>query len=202
MFRAAPLPPGLKRRCARLARGCGRFARWRLHTRRAMLRDAEPIHRLISEYSGDGTLLPRSFADVCENIRDFFVVEDGGAVIGCGALHIYGPHLCEVRSIAVAPRARGQRAGRSVVRALIRDARRHGIDHICLFTRIPRFFSHLGFVPGRPEDLPDKIFKDCLACPRLHCCDEVPMVYGHAGAETGISISRPAYARPALVTLR
>lgn len=173
-----------------------------MRTRRAMLGDAPPIHSLICEYSGDGTLLPRSFGDVCENIRDFFVVQDGRAIIACGALHIYGPHLCEVRSIAVSPRARRRGAGRRVVRALIRDAHRHGIDSICLFTRIPEFFARLGFSPGRPEDLPDKIFKDCLACPRLHCCDEVPMIYGQATAHQAVSIARPAFARPALVTLR
>ena len=27
-------------------------------------------------------------------------------------------------------------------------------------------------------DLPDKIFKDCQMCPRLHRCDEVAMVRG------------------------
>jgi amino-acid N-acetyltransferase len=173
-----------------------------LRTRRAMLPDAASIHRLICEYSGDGTLLPRSFADVCENIRDFVVVEDRAAIIACGALHIYGPHLCEVRSIAVSPRARHRGAGRRVVRSLIRDARRHNIDSICLFTRIPKFFSHLGFSPGRPEDLPDKIFKDCLACPRLHCCDEVPMIYGELAASRPLTVARPAFARQELVTLR
>ncbi len=33
------------------------------------------------------------------------------------------------------------------------------------------------------EELPDKIFKDCLACPRLHCCDEVAMVFGEQEAQ-------------------
>jgi amino-acid N-acetyltransferase len=27
-------------------------------------------------------------------------------------------------------------------------------------------------------ELPDKIFKDCQTCPRLHRCDEVAMVRG------------------------
>jgi amino-acid N-acetyltransferase len=89
-----------------------------------------------------------------------------------------------------------------VVRALIRDAGHHGIDSVCLFTRIPDFFATLGFSPGRPEDLPDKIFKDCLACPRLHCCDEVPMIYGQPSADKTVPISRPAFATPDLVTLR
>jgi amino-acid N-acetyltransferase len=173
-----------------------------LRTRRAKLQDAQAVHALICEYSGDGTLLPRSFGEICENIRDFVIVEDGTAIIACGALHIYGPHLCEVRSIAVSPPAQRHGAGRRVVRALIRDAARHGVDSICLFTRIPEFFAKLGFSPGRPEDLPDKIFKDCLACPRLHCCDEVPMIYGQLSAEKAIPISHPAFATSALVTIR
>jgi N-acetylglutamate synthase-like GNAT family acetyltransferase len=39
-----------------------------MHTREAILPDAERIHELISAYSGDGTLLPRNFAEICENV--------------------------------------------------------------------------------------------------------------------------------------
>ena len=46
-----------------------------MRTRDAILPDAEKIHELISSYSGDGTLLPRNFAEICENVRDFVVLE-------------------------------------------------------------------------------------------------------------------------------
>ena len=71
-------------------------------TRKAILPDAEQIHELISAYSGDGTLLPRTLAEICENMRDFVVLEGDGRIIGCGALHLYGTHLAEIRSITVA----------------------------------------------------------------------------------------------------
>ena len=74
-----------------------------MRTRKAILPDAGQIHELISAYSGDGTLLPRNMAEICENVRDFVVLEDRGLIIGCGALHLYGQHLAEIRSIAVAP---------------------------------------------------------------------------------------------------
>jgi len=74
-----------------------------MRTRDAVLPDAEEIHRLISVYSGDGTLLPRSFAEICENVRDFVVLEHKGHIVGCGALHLYGQHLAEIRSITVEP---------------------------------------------------------------------------------------------------
>ena len=149
-----------------------------MRTRNAILPDADAIHDLIGTYSGDGTLLPRTLAEICENIRDFVVVEDHHQVIACGALHLYGPHLAEVRSIAVHPEAKGKGAGQRVVKALLEEAERHRVSGVCLFTRIPEFFAPLGFAVANREDLPDKMYKDCVACPRLKCCDEVPMLRG------------------------
>src|SRR5258708_39054416 len=81
----------------------GRGARRPMRTREAVLPDAEQVHSLIAAYSGDGTLLPRTLAEICENIRDFVVLEHHDRIIGCGALHLYGPHLAEIRSITVDP---------------------------------------------------------------------------------------------------
>src|SRR6266436_10311859 len=105
-----------------------------MRTRKAILPDAQQIHDLISGYSGDGTLLPRSLAEICENVRDFVVLEDGGRIIGCGALHLYGTHLAEIRSITVAPLYQGCAGGRRLVKALLAQAKKHGVSCICLFT--------------------------------------------------------------------
>jgi amino-acid N-acetyltransferase len=149
-----------------------------MRTRDALLPDAERIHEMISSYSGDGTLLPRSFAEICENVRDFVVLEHRGEIIGCGALHLYGQHLAEIRSITVVPLHQRSGGGRRLVQALMEEAEKHGVTCICLFTRKPDFFAHLGFSITQREELPDKIHKDCWVCPRLHCCDEVAMVRG------------------------
>jgi amino-acid N-acetyltransferase len=150
-----------------------------MHTRRATLPDVEQIHDLIHGYSEVGTLLPRSLAELCENVRDFIVVEDGeGRIVGCGALHLYGRHLTEIRSIAVIPEVKGQGGGRLLVEGLLSEAEHHHVSCVCLFTRIPDFFSHFGFRVARREELPDKIYKDCVNCPKLHACDEIAMVRG------------------------
>jgi len=149
-----------------------------MRTRKAFLPDAQQIHDLIAAYSGDGTLLPRSLAEICENVRDFVVLEDNGRIIGCGALHLYGLHLAEIRSITVSPGRQRQGGGQSLVNALLKEATRHRVSCICLFTRTPQFFSSLGFATVQREDLPDKIYKDCCVCPRFHHCDEVAMVRG------------------------
>ena len=152
--------------------------------RPAKLQDAVDIFELVNSLSGDGTLLRRSYAEICENVRDFAVAESpivgdtGGIFLGCGALHLYGPHLAEVRSIVVKPEAKGQGAGGRLLRALIDEAENQGVVSVCLFTRIPDFFFHFGFRVADRTTLPDKIYKDCQACPRLYACDEVAMVRG------------------------
>jgi amino-acid N-acetyltransferase len=150
-----------------------------IKTRNAILPDVEGIHRIIEPYAQDGTLLPRSLPELCENVRDFVVAEDpSGAVVGCGALHLYGTHLAEIRSIAVSPRRKGCGIGRLLVEALLEETRRHKVSCVCLFTRTPAFFAHMGFEVARREELPDKIYKDCIHCPRLTDCDEIAMIQG------------------------
>jgi len=147
--------------------------------RQARLQDAVNIFELVNSLSGDGTLLRRSYAEICENVRDFHVAEsEAGVFLGCGALHLYGPHLAEVRSIVVKPEAKGQGAGGRLLRGLLEEAEEQGVLSVCLFTRIPDFFFHFGFRIADRTTLPDKIYKDCQACPRLYACDEVAMVRG------------------------
>jgi amino-acid N-acetyltransferase len=163
-----------------------------MHTRNAVLPDAAVIEKLIAAHSADGTLLPRTFAEICENIRDFVVVEDQfGDVIGCGALHLYGMHLAEIRSITVDKTRRAHGAGAALINALFAEAERQSVKCVCLFTRIPEFFAKYGFHQVEHALLPDKAHKDCIACPRRHVCDEIAMVrgelpdYAHLNAARG-----------------
>ncbi len=149
-----------------------------MYARNATLPDAFAIEQLIKVHVPDGTLLPRSLSEICENIRDFVVVEHKGEIIGCGALHLYGMHLAEVRSITITSTAKGKGAGRVLIDALLAEAERQSVTCVCLFTRIPDFFGKMGFQAVDKEALPDKIHKDCLKCPRLHACDETAMYLG------------------------
>ena len=168
--------------------------------REAKLPDASNIYHIVNSLSGDGTLLRRSFAEICENVRDFIVAEsDEGDFLGCGALHLYGPHLAEVRSIVVDPEWQNHGVGGRLLDALVDEAEDHGINSVCLFTRTPDFFLRHGFriVEDRTA-LPDKIYKDCQSCPRLYRCDEVAMVRGEI---PNVSILGPKLAAQRLVQL-
>lgn len=149
-----------------------------MHARNAKLPDAFAIEQLIQVHVGDGTLLPRSLAEICENIRDFIVVENEGEIVGCGALHLYGMHLAEIRSITVTSSSKGKGAGRVLVDALLKEAEKQSVTCVCLFTRIPQFFARMDFQEVEKEAIPDKLLKDCVRCPRQHACDEVAMYRG------------------------
>lgn len=159
---------------------------YQLRVHKARLQDARDIFDLVNSLSHDGTLLRRSYAEICENIRDFTVAElpnldDPSAepeFLGCGALHLYGPHLAEVRSIVLYPHARNKGAGAALLQALLAESEEHGVATTCLFTRLPGFFERFGFRTAERNAMPDKIYKDCQACPRLYACDEVAMVKG------------------------
>ena len=151
-----------------------------MEIRKARLQDASNIYELVNSLSSDGTLLRRAFAEICENVRDFTIAESTQGIFqGCGALHLYGPHLAEVRSIVVRPEAKSKGTGGLLLQSLLDEAEDHGVGCVCLFTRIPDFFFKHGFrVVEDRTALPDKIYKDCQNCPRLYRCDEVAMARG------------------------
>ncbi len=138
-----------------------------MRTRKAILPDAQQIYDLIASYSGDGTLLPRTLPEICENVRDFVVLEDRGEIIGCGALHLYGVHLAEIRSITVAPWRQRGGGGRMLVNALLAEAKRHKVACICLFTRKPEFFSRVGFETAAARGHPRQDLQGLLRVPAI-----------------------------------
>jgi amino-acid N-acetyltransferase len=175
-----------------------------IRVHKARLQDARDIYDLVNSLSGDGTLLRRSYAEICENVRDFTVAiratpEGESEFLGCGALHLYGPHLAEVRSIVIKPEFRGLGAGDEILEALIAEAEEHKVMSVCLFTRIPDYFEHLGFRVADRTAMPDKIYKDCQTCPRLYACDEVAMVRGPLPKVAMLGPNH--FQRPELITI-
>jgi amino-acid N-acetyltransferase len=62
------------------------------------------------------------------------------------------------------------------VKALIARARQDRIEKVFALTLAPEFFTKLGFKSVTHADLPLKVWKDCIACPKYGNCDEIAMV--------------------------
>ena len=143
--------------------------------RPAVVADAKPIMTLVNELAVKQVMLPRSPASVIENIRDFAVAEVDGRFAGCGALAVTWTDIAEVRSLAVAPELQHLGIGKLLVDVLVADARRLGIPRLFAFTYVPGFFEKMGFVVCAHDDLPHKVFNDCMHCPKFQACDEIAM---------------------------
>jgi amino-acid N-acetyltransferase len=144
--------------------------------------DASAVHRVIAHYAGEGLLLPRTEAEIREHISRFLVLVEKRngeeKVFGCVALEPYGTDLAEVRSLAVAPEARGQgfNVGDRLMKAALDTARRRKIARLFAVTHRPEFFSRYGFVPGPRQAVPEKVERDCVGCPKERKCTLVAAV--------------------------
>jgi amino-acid N-acetyltransferase len=144
--------------------------------RKASMRDIPKMLAVINSYAANGIMLPRTEFEMSENIRDFSVAYDGDLLAGCGALHFYTPTTAEVRSLAVLPDVKGRGIGRALVDALAAEAQENDLEAIFAFTYVPRFFGKLGFSPVERGELPLKVWKDCLRCPKFNNCDEIAVL--------------------------
>jgi amino-acid N-acetyltransferase len=147
-----------------------------LTVRKAAMRDIAPMLEVINAYAAKGIMLPRTEFEMSENMRDFSVVYSGRELLGCGALHFYSPTMGEVRSLAVAERAKTMGIGRIVVETLVKEAAEYELDAIFAFTYVPGFFAKVGFDEVERGELPLKAWKDCLRCPKFQSCDEIAVL--------------------------
>lgn len=154
--------------------------------RKARMSDVKGIHELIAEYARKGDMLPRSLADIYENLRDYFVfLGDDGELVGSAAIHIMWEDLAEVRSLAVREGKMRRGIGTQLVESCISEAIVLGIARVFALTYKPEFFEKLGFHVVDKSELPQKIWADCLKCSKFPDCDEVALVADFSGRRSG-----------------
>jgi amino-acid N-acetyltransferase len=120
--------------------------------RRARTTDVRAIHDLIELYARDRILLAKERVQLYEDIQDFWVADQAGSVVGCGAVHPLWEDIAEIRTVAVAPSVRGQGVGRLIVERLIATVRELGIARVFVLTFEREFFTSFGFreIEGTP----------------------------------------------------
>jgi len=143
-----------------------------LKIRKAETTDIKQVQKLINEFAKREEMLPRSLNDLYENIRDLFVCEDRGQIKGACALHILWEDLAEIRSLAVAEGSRRKGIGNRLLKICLREAKGLGIKRVFALTYQPEFFLKNSFKGIDKSKLPQKIWGDCLRCPRFPECDE------------------------------
>jgi amino-acid N-acetyltransferase len=144
---------------------------------KATISDVPKIHELVNKFAEKGEMLPRALSDIYEDIRDYFVIREGGTVIGCVVLHISWSDLAEIRTLAVSENKRRQGLGSSLIKACLDEAKQLGIESIFCLTYKPEVFEKSGFAQVDKMELPRKIWSECFRCPKFPDCDEVALIY-------------------------
>jgi len=145
--------------------------------RRAKLTDVEDILKLINKYAEKGLMLPRTRSTLYEGIREFVIAIEDDRVIGTGSLHIIWDDLAEIRALAVDEDSQRKGVGRKLVEILIQEARELNCPKVFTLTYQVQFFERLGFRLVNKEDMPHKVWKECINCVKFPNCDENAMVY-------------------------
>jgi amino-acid N-acetyltransferase len=119
--------------------------------RRARTSDVPAIKRLVDTYAGK-ILLEKNLVTLYEAVQEFWVAEDAGEIIGCGALHVLWADLGEVRTVAVDPKVKGHGIGHAIVVRLLDVARELQLQRLFVLTFETEFFGRHGFteIEGTP----------------------------------------------------
>lgn len=144
--------------------------------RKARPEDVEALYVLIQGYADQGIMLPRSREALARHIDSFIVAEIDGEVVGCGSLFQLGPELVEIRSLGMKEGYKGYGIGTKLVDMLVEAARERGVPKVMALTYAVDFFQKNGFEVVDKEIFPEKVWTDCVHCPKRHACDEIAVL--------------------------
>ena len=131
--------------------------------------------QLINDNAELGLMLPKSLASLYETLRAFHVVEEEGRVVGLCALTVIWANWAEIASLAVDKSQRGRGLGRQLVEVCLDEAKALGIPRVMTLTYEQAFFEKLGFTVLDRQQLPLKVWSECVRCPKNQACDEIAM---------------------------
>ena len=151
-----------------------------LTVRAAEKKDIPAIHHLLSIYAEKQIVLARSKKEIEYYLSNFVVALWNDKLCGCCAVRDFDNDLLEVRSLVVIPGLEGKGIGRALVEAII-SGLKLSKESFCLFalTYQEKFFQKLGFHSVVKEMFPQKIWADCVNCPKKDNCDELAVVFQH-----------------------
>ena len=138
--------------------------------------DVYSIYELIKYYSDREIVLPRSLLSIYQQLQCLYVVKEEDEVVGVAGLHVLGRDLAEVRSLVVHPDHQQKGIGRMLVEHIIEESPKLGVERLISLTYQVDFFKKLGFQMAIRDDLPEKVWTDCVNCPKINNCDEIALV--------------------------
>jgi amino-acid N-acetyltransferase len=147
--------------------------------KKATMADAKEIHSFMLEGAKTGEILPRPLNDMYQFLRDYWALRQGKGkpIRAISSLHVCWHDLGEIRNLYVDEKLRGKGIGESLVKLSLDEAKTMGLKKVFALTYRPGFFERLGFRRTKRQNLPSKIWADCLSCMKFPDCDETAVIF-------------------------
>ena len=144
--------------------------------RESTVKDTDAIFTLTNSMAAKGLMLMRSKYKIINMLQNFLVAETAdGKIVGCGAFSLLWDNLGEIMALAVDEEYHGRGIGRALVEDLIERGKKLLVPEIIVLTYQVEFFKKMGFTLTDKDKFPRKLWRECLECPKLECCDETAM---------------------------
>lgn len=128
--------------------------------------DIPEIQRLVEPLVQRRILLGKDRVVLYEAVPEFRVaVDNTGAIIGCGALHVMWEDLGEVRTLAVTEEWLGRGVGHAILEQVEGDARGYGLTRLFCLTFETDFFGRHGFEPIAEDVVGPDVFTQLALSP-------------------------------------
>jgi amino-acid N-acetyltransferase len=117
--------------------------------------DVPEVLRLMQPVIDEGVLVPRTAADLEEQLEDYVVYEVDGTVHACAALRVFGDRQGEIAGLVVDETYTNLGIGKRMISYCIERATAAKLKAVfVLTTQTSDWFTQLGFVAGKITDLP------------------------------------------------
>lgn len=133
--------------------------------RKARMDDVKTIHSLLNTFAERRELLPRSLSEIYDNLQQFFVAVHGKKVVGTCALYVTWSGLAEVKALAVQTEYQGRGLGKRLLKTVIAEAKKLGVQVLFTLTIREGLFQKFGFERTVKSALPHKVWTECVRCP-------------------------------------
>ena len=144
-----------------------------LELRKPTVSDVADMHQLMAPHVRSEALLPRYQRNIVEHLRDYVVAEEEGRLVGLASLSLVESHLAELGAVVCEHPELLNR----LVKVALEEAKAVGIQRVFVLAADAEPYLQLGFFQVEIQTLPEKRDRQCLRCPRLPRCRQVPLVY-------------------------
>lgn len=119
--------------------------------RHATPSDLPAVSQFLTPFVARRQLLPRDEEELARLMRNGFLAEVEGRLVGFAAVEIYSKKLAEIQCLAVSEEVQRKGIGRELIRRCVQCSRDHGVLELMAISASEDFLRSCGFDYSLPD---------------------------------------------------